>query len=1037
MKKSLYIFLWMLTFLLMGNSIKAQALTAESNRTWNFSEWDAATYAKSSTETVVNNLGILPSSKDIEIDANNKSIDGYSFTKRLKFGGGGSATTQNVHFKVAGSCNITVYGMSGKSGDSRTLGMTIGSTEVQTMTNDGTYIDKMEYSYTGDAADVYVYSKNSGFNIYAIVVEAVEQELDPVSLYFDDEMTTSVAVGSTITNTVTCEPVVTPITYSSSNTAVATVDDNGTVTGVAEGTATITASFAGNSDYAAASDSYIVTVTAAVVPSTLTAASNYVWKFNDWAEATLTETVIDDNLEIVASSKKTVDINSKSGTADNIAFTKIAKLGGVGSSEGRYIHVRVAADTKVTVYATTGKDGTERTINIATGTLNNVAGTVVSSSTSTIASGSITCNAETDVYVYSANSGVNVYGIKVEPTSGGGTVVTDETTTTPAVTGETLTDVVNNTTTQNSAVNQLKVELANGNINYYNTTDVQKVAANKELGTVTVTMKSGSQDIYYATVANVSFAKAVEEEQGGGEVSGTLTITESKGWYESAYVKFTPVSGATSYNVYVKGGQYSSYTKIDNELVRDYGSYGRADAVGLQAGTYSMKVVAVSGTTETSTYGEATGLTVKNYSREGFAHKGYSGVGAYNDDGTLKSGARIIYITKNTAKTVTCDIVTSSKGTTTTYTGFQDIIYGYQKGYDTTPITFRIIGTIDASDMDSFGSSAEGIQIKGSSSYSEMNMTIEGIGDDATTRGFGFLIRNCKSVELRNFANMLCMDDAVSMDTDNSHIWVHNMDFFYGQTGGDSDQVKGDGTVDIKAGSTNITVDHNHFFDNGKSSLCGMKSENTTSYITYHHNWFDHSDSRHPRIRTMSVHIWNNYFDGNAKYGVGVTMGSSAFVESNYFRNCKAPMLSSLQGTDAKSSKGTFSSETGGIIKSYTNVRTGTSASNYIPHTSNSTSFDAYEASSRNETVSNSYTTVSGGTTYNNFDTDSSIMYSYTPDAASNIPSIITGYWGAGRMNHGDFSWTFDNSTEDTNYDIISDLKSALSSYTTTLVGGY
>lgn len=56
----------------------------------------------------------------------------------------------------------------------------------------------------------------------------------------------------------------------------------------------------------------------------------------------------------------------------------------------------------------------------------------------------------------------------------------------------------------------------------------------------------------------------------------------------------------------------------------------------------------------------------------------------------------------------------------------------------------------------------------------------------------------------------------------------------------------------------------------------------------------------------MSVHVWNNYYDGCAKYGVGATTGSSVFVESNYFRATKDPMLISLQGTDAKGS-GTFS----------------------------------------------------------------------------------------------------------------------------------
>lgn len=87
----------------------------------------------------------------------------------------------------------------------------------------------------------------------------------------------------------------------------------------------------------------------------------------------------------------------------------------------------------------------------------------------------------------------------------------------------------------------------------------------------------------------------------------------------------------------------------------------------------------------------------------------------------------------------------------------------------------------------------------------------------------------------------------------------------------DADQAKGDGTTDIKDDSQYITVAYNHYFDSGKSSLCGMKSEAGPNYIDYHHNWFDHSDSRHPRVRTMSVHVWNNYYDGCAKYGVGAT----------------------------------------------------------------------------------------------------------------------------------------------------------------------
>jgi pectate lyase len=419
-----------------------------------------------------------------------------------------------------------------------------------------------------------------------------------------------------------------------------------------------------------------------------------------------------------------------------------------------------------------------------------------------------------------------------------------------------------------------------------------------------------------ATVVAVAFTPATIVE-----AASTISVTKAAGWFESAYVQWSPVSGASQYKVYVKGSS-GSYTQLDDPLIRSYGTYWRADAVGLAAGTYTMKVDALNSSGSVIASVEKSGLSVSAYDRSGAAFSSKStyktASGAYNDNGTLKSGAVVIYITPETAKTVKCDVVSNAKGATTTYTGFQNIITGLQKGYDTRAFDFRIVGCIDASNMDSFGSSAEGLQVKGKAAYSQMNMTIEGIGEDACIKNFGILIRNAGNVEIRNFGIMLCMDDALSLDTSNCNIWVHNMDCFYGATGGDADQAKGDGTMDVKSGSTFVTFSYNHFWDNGKSSLCGMKSESSDSFITYHHNWFDHSDSRHPRIRTMSVHIYNNYFDSCAKYGVGMTMGGSAFVEQNYFLDTTKPMMISGQGTDAKGD-GTFSGENGGVIKAYNN----------------------------------------------------------------------------------------------------------------------
>ena len=577
-----------------------------------------------------------------------------------------------------------------------------------------------------------------------------------------------------------------------------------------------------------------------------------------------------------------------------------------------------------------------------------------------------------------------------------------------AAVAQTGTFKITHAVARNSKVNQMYVTTKSGDVKYYNTADLTSVKF--EGDKAIIAPKSGAEnDEYDASVQAISFAKKADQGESGDveNPAGVIQITEAKGWQESAYLKWAPFEGASSYNVYVDD------KKIDAQLIRQYASYYRADVLGLKAGTYSVKVVPVNAEgAEITGANTASNLVVKSYNREGFAHFKYDGVGAYNNDGTLKAGAKVLYITAKTAKTVSTTVNT---GKLETITGLQSIIDAYQKGEDTTPIVFRIIGKVSLSDLDRISSSAEGLQIKGKGAHSEMNMTFEGVGDDATVYGFGFLLRNTKSVEFRNFAIMRCLDDAMSLDTDNSHVWIHNMDLFYGKKGGAADQAKGDGTVDIKGDSQYITVAYNRFWDNGKASMCGMTSESGPNYITYHHNWFDHSDSRMARIRTMSVHMYNNYYQHNDVYGIGATSGSSVFMESNYFDATKRPIMSSLQGTDAKGD-GTFSGEDGGLIKAYGNVFANKPDNfSYIPYAENNTSFDAYEVSAPSEQVPSSVKTLVGGTSYNNFDTNSSLMYAYAADKAADVPAIVEGFYGAGRLNHGDIDFVIPDETVVTN----------------------
>lgn len=647
------------------------------------------------------------------------------------------------------------------------------------------------------------------------------------------------------------------------------------------------------------------------------------------------------------------------------------------------------AGQKVTVSCSTGKTGTARGLDATN--ITSVSGSFNATSADQVTNvGTVT--ADGDVVLKTNGGGMNIYSIKVETVGGGSTV-------TPG-----STDKITNAVARNSKVNQMYVTTNAGDVKYYNTADLTSVKF--EGDKTIITPKSGAEnDEYNASVQAVRFAKKADQGESGDvdNPAGVIQITEAKGWQESAYLKWAPFEGASSYNVYVDD------KKIDAQLIRQYASYYRADVLGLKAGTYSVKVVPVNAEgTEITGANTASNLVVKSFNREGFAHFKYDGVGAYNNDGTLKAGAKVLYITAKTAKTVSTTVNT---GKSETITGLQSIIDAYSKGKDKTPIAFRIIGKVNLSDLDHISSSAEGLQIKGA----KMNMTFEGVGDDATVYGFGFLLREAESVEFRNFAIMRCLDDAMSLDTKNSHVWIHNMDLFYGKKGSAADQAKGDGTVDIKGDSKYVTVAYNRFWDNGKASMCGMTSESGENWITYHHNWFDHSDSRMARIRTMSVHMYNNYYQHNDVYGIGATKGSSVFMESNYFDAVKRPIMSSKQGTDAMGD-GTFSGEDGGLIKAYGNVFANKPDNfSYITYANNNTSFDAYEVSAPSEQVPSSVKTLVGGTSYNNFDTNPSLMYAYAADKAEDVPAIVEGFYGAGRLNHGDIDFVIPDETVVTN----------------------
>ena len=263
----------------------------------------------------------------------------------------------------------------------------------------------------------------------------------------------------------------------------------------------------------------------------------------------------------------------------------------------------------------------------------------------TTQTGTGTVAADGDVSFSSTVGSVNIFSITVSAADPGGD---------PQPTGD------DHSVAKNIFKNQAGIQLSSGDVKYYNTESLSSIDIDG--AKITVTNNEEISDIFNGNVSDIKFCKKNDEVPPSVIENNGVEITEAAGWLESLYMKWNFFEGATSYNVYVKGGQYADFTKIDYQLVRKYSNYARADVVGLTEGVYELKVVPVIDTEEdTNKASVAKEIVVKSHDRSGFAHFNYnSGVGAYNNDGSLKDGAKVMYVTANTAKTITTTIVTDS-----------------------------------------------------------------------------------------------------------------------------------------------------------------------------------------------------------------------------------------------------------------------------------------------------------------------------------------------------------------------------------------
>ncbi|MGX7827546.1 RICIN domain-containing protein [Actinokineospora sp. 24-640] len=172
------------------------------------------------------------------------------------------------------------------------------------------------------------------------------------------------------------------------------------------------------------------------------------------------------------------------------------------------------------------------------------------------------------------------------------------------------------------------------------------------------------------------------------------------------------------------------------------------------------------------------------------------------------------------------------------------------------------------------------------------NKTIVG-NSGVTISGCGLTLSGSRNVIITNLSFRGWNDDAINIESGSTNVWVDHNSFTDGY----------DGAVDIKRGSDFITVSWNRVFGHDKSMLLGHSDDNGSQdrghlRVTYHHNYFDGSGTRHPRVRFGNpVHVYNNYYRDN-EYGVASTMDAGVLVEGNYFENVDEPTLVGYADSD-------------------------------------------------------------------------------------------------------------------------------------------
>lgn len=311
-------------------------------------------------------------------------------------------------------------------------------------------------------------------------------------------------------------------------------------------------------------------------------------------------------------------------------------------------------------------------------------------------------------------------------------------------------------------------------------------------------------------------------------ISGTVTfyakwvtldakITYSYAGEESAAFEWKDTNAAAAKVAYKLSSQ-TEYVDVDKELIRaGNGDTVRVDVLGLKGNeNYDFKI-----TTSAGAAMEVNQMPISAYDRSGYAHFKYTdGVGAYNDDGTLKDNAVVIYVTEENKDTVMDEVCKANSnvnmfkipysGEGKDWGGKNASGIGWwinnnqytsnnaassKKGhrpsntYDETngknlglrsisvPVVVRFIGTVTAPEgVSEYNGWDQGGIAGDNGGMARMknlkNVTLEGVGEGAEIKGWGFHFiagtdakdGEGKSFEVRNLTFNEYPEDAVGME---------------------------------------------------------------------------------------------------------------------------------------------------------------------------------------------------------------------------------------------------------------------------------